>query len=400
MDGPRSRFAWLRILGVTVLALGAAFAVNAMNETGTRAASKFTVQAGGGGRGISVEMFRPKNIFIHAGDSVEFVNPYEEIHTVTFLGDKKTVPELIIPAGPPPKAGPPKLIFNPEAAFPTSGTSYTGAYANSGIIGKGQSFTLSFSTLGTYNFLCILHPGMEGTVQVLDAGTTVPTQAAYDAEAKVQLDRAIAAGEASAKATKTTNTKLANGSTNYGVAVPQSAGLSDVMQFTPVSLDIAVGDSVTWNNNTPVPHTVTYAAGTTPELTVPEPQAGGPPNLVLNPAVLFASQPPVTSFSGAGYVNSGFMGTGPEANAGTSFSLTFSKPGTYLFICVLHADQGMSSIVKVGGGGATGPVTPPSTGEAGLAENRTSIALYGFAAVVAFAFVAGAGVLRVRAAKR
>ena len=107
MLGRTSLFGWMRILGVTVLALGAAFAVNAMNETGTRAASKFTVQAGGGGRGVSVEMFRPKDIFIHAGDSVEFVNPYEEIHTVTFLGDTKA-PELIIPSGPPPKAGPPK----------------------------------------------------------------------------------------------------------------------------------------------------------------------------------------------------------------------------------------------------------------------------------------------------
>jgi plastocyanin len=400
MKGRTSRLGWLRILGVTVLAVGAALAANAMNETGTRAASKFTVQAGGGGKGISVEMFRPKDILIHAGDTVEFVNPYEEIHTVTFLGDTKA-PDLIIPAGPPPKAGPPKLIFNPQVAFPTSQTSYTSGYANSGIIGKGESYSLTFTNLGTYNFLCIVHPGMTGSVQVLDAGTTVPSQAAYDADAKAQLDKSIAAGQASATATKTSNVKNANGSTNYGVTIPQSAGQSDVMQFAPVSLNIAVGDSVSWTNNTAVPHTVTYAAGNVPELAIPEPQPGGPPNLVINPAAVFPSMPPTTSFSGAGYVNSGFLGTGPEATAGTNFSLTFTKAGTYLFICVLHADQGMSQVITVGSGGASGGVTPPSTGDAGLAAtgDSTSMALYGFAAVVALGFVAGAGALRVKAAR-
>jgi plastocyanin len=173
------------------------------------------------------------------------------------------------------------------------------------------------------------------------------------------------------------------------------------MQFAPVSLNVAVGDTVSWVNNTAVPHTVTYAAGTAPELAIPEPQPAGPPNLVINPAVLFPSMPPVTSFSGAGYVNSGFLGTGPEATAGTNFSLTFTKPGTYLFICALHADQGMSSLITVGAGGSTGNVTPPSTGDAGLAasSSSTSLALYGFAAVVALGFVAGAGALRVKAAR-
>jgi plastocyanin len=395
-----SRFGWLRILGVTVLAVGAALAVNAMNETGTKAATKYTVNAGGGGKGISVEMFRPKDIFIHAGDSVQFVNPYEELHTVTFLGDQKE-PELIVPAGAPPKAGPPKLMFNPQVAFPTTQTSYTSGYANSGLLMKGQSYSLTFNNLGTYNFLCILHPGMTGTVQVLDAGTTVPTQAAYDADAKAQLDKGIAAGQASAAAAKTSNSKNANGTTTYGVTIPQSVGQSDVMQFAPVSLNVAVGDTVSWVNNTAVPHTVTYAAGTAPELAIPEPQPAGPPNLVINPAVLFPSMPPVTSFSGAGYVNSGFLGTGPEATAGTNFSLTFTKPGTYLFICALHADQGMSSLITVGAGGSTGNVTPPSTGDAGLAasSSSTSLALYGFAAMVALGFVAGAGALRVKAAR-
>jgi plastocyanin len=382
-----------------VLAVGAAFAINAMNDTGSQAATKYTVNAGGGGRGIAVEMFRPKDILIHAGDTVEWVNPYEEIHTVTFLAAGQKAPDLIVPLGAPPKNGPPTLIFNPEVAFPTQGASYTSGYANSGIIGKGQSFALTFPNLGTYNFLCILHPGMVGSVQVLDAGTTVPSQAAYDADAKASLDKAINAGVASAAATKPANTKNTNGTTNFGVAIPASVGQSDVMQFAPVTLNIGLGDSVTWTNSTAVPHTVTYTAGApVPELAVPTPSgAGGPPNLVINPQALFPI-PSQGAFTGTSFVKSGFLGTGPEATAGTTFSLTFNKAGSYLFICALHADQGMTSLITVGstGSGGGGTVSPPSTGEAGLVDQATSTTtlLYAFAVAVSIGLIAGARLLR------
>src|SRR5688572_18085025 len=69
-----------RIFGIGLLAISAAFAANVLTDTDSRAATKVTAYAGGGARGISVEMFRPKDIFIHAGDSIEWVNPYEEIH--------------------------------------------------------------------------------------------------------------------------------------------------------------------------------------------------------------------------------------------------------------------------------------------------------------------------------
>lgn len=397
-----SRPGWLRIFGIGLIAISAAFAANVLTDTESKAATKFTAYAGGGARGISVEMFRPKDIFIHAGDSIEWVNPYEEIHTVTFLGDEEEVPALIVPLGTPPAAGPPKLMFNPKAAFPTQGVSYTGEYANSGIIGKGQTWTQSFNDVGKYEFLCILHPGMVGSVSVLGPGTTVPTQAAYDYDAKVQLDNAVAAGEASANSTRTTNTSRPDGTTNYGVAVPASVGLSDVMRFVPLTLNIGVGDTVTWSNNTFVPHTVTYAAGgAVPELILPEPTAGGPPNLVLNPRVLFPTGAPAASFSGDSYTNSGFFGVGPESTAPPNFALTFTKPGNYLFLCVLHADQGMTSLVTVGGAsGGGGRVSPPSTGDAGLAGGSGLLAVYGLG-IAAIAAIAGAGslVLSFRAQK-
>lgn len=379
----------LRFVGIGVVAAAAVFgATLVLPGSDTKAATKITAFAGGGGKGISVDTFRPKDIFIHPGDSIEWVNPYEEIHTVTFLGDEKETPAFIVPAGPPPAAGPPKLIINPKVSNPTTKASYDGTYANSGVIGKGQTFSLSFNQKGVFEFLCVLHPNMVGAVHVLDEGTTIPTQAALNFDAANQLEKGIAAGLKSVAATKPSTSKNSNGTTTWEVDVPASVGDSSVMQFAPVSLNIGVGDTVTWNNQTFVPHTVTYTAGApVPAFAVPEFGASGPPTIVLAPNVLF----PVNTakdFTGTAYVNSGFYGIGPESTAPPEFSLTFSKPGSYLFICVLHADQGMSSVVQVGaatGGGGT--VRPPSTGDAGLAAGSQPVEAYAALALL------GAGVV-------
>lgn len=381
-----------RLAGLGLLAaIAVAGAAVASTDT-SQAATKYRVQAGGGGKGIAVELFMPRDIFIHAGDTIEWVNPYEEIHTVTFPGASET-PAFIIPAGPPPAGGPPKLIINPQVSNPTTKTSYDGGYANSGVLGKGQTFSLSFPQKGTFNYLCVLHPNMLGTVQVLDEGTTVPSQAALDAEAKRTLDENIAAGLASIAKTKPGSTKNANGTTTWGVDVPPSVGDADVMAFAPTTVSIAAGDTVKWSNRTFVPHTVTYTANQpAPEFVMPEFGAGGPPTLVMNPQVLF----PVNAgpnFAGTSYVNSGFFGVGPESTAPPEFSLTFSKEGSYLFICVLHADQGMTTVVQVGAGsGGGGRVTPPSTGDAGLAAGSQPMTIYvALAAAGAVALVAAGG---------
>jgi plastocyanin len=333
------------------------------------AATSYKVNVGGGARGIAVEAFMPKSISVHEGDTIEFVNPYEEIHTVTFVAGG-SVPELIVPAGPPAAAGPPKLMFNPIVAFPSdeaAAKAFDGSkYANSGIIGKGQAWNVTFAKQGSYKFLCVLHPGMEASVSVVapNVDATTPAKAEFDASA--QLQEWIAAGERSASMVVPGRTANANGTATWQVLNAPSAGQADVMRFIPQRVSVNAGDTVLWRNDTPVPHTITFAGNATPELVIPEPQAGGPPNLVINPQVLFPVKPS-NNYSGSGYVNSGFIGAGPEATGGTNFSLTFTTPGSYLYICVLHADQGMAGVVEVLG---ARPVSPPSTGDGGLVDSE------------------------------
>ena len=380
---------------VALIALTVVAGVRLNDGSDASAAEKFTAYVGGGAGGVAVETFRPATIFVHPGDTVEWVNPYEEIHTVTFVAPGGEVPALIVPLGPPPAAGPPTLIFNPEAAFPTTEAEYDGtAFANSGILNKGDTFALTFPELGSFSYLCILHPGMVGAIQVLRSDVHIPTQAELERDAAAQLARDLAAGEASAASAKASKTANDDGSTTWEVVNAPSAGQADVMRFIPQKVSINLNDTVTWTNETFVPHTVTFSSGAAPpELVLPEPQTAGPPNLVINPAVLFPSGAADGTYDGTGYVNSGFDGAGPESQIGTTFSLKFTKPGTYLYICVLHADQGMAGVIEVS---ATSGITPPSTGDAGLASGRAST-WAGLVVIAAAALLSGAALLRRRA---
>ncbi len=380
---------FFKLLVVPLLVVGVAAMAR---DSASSAATQYTNQVGGGKNSVSVEEFRPRVIFVNQGDTVQFVNNYEEIHTVTFLAGK-TAPDLIIPAADSPKSGPPKLVFNPQAALPVpqspSATFDGTAFEGSGILNKGDSWTVTFTTLGTFPFLCLVHPGMTGSLEVLPPGVHVPTQAQRDYEAQGQLDAGLAKGEQAAAAVVTGKTANANGSSTWAVQTGPSVGQVDVLRFIPAQLNVGVGDTVNWTNNTGVPHTVSFLSGTPDQdLVLPQPQPGGPPQLLVNPQVLFPTKPS-QNYDGTGFFNSGFITTDPAlSTGGTSFSLTFTKAGTYTYLCFLHDDQGMVGTVVVGP--STG-VRPPSTGDGGLATGPASLRghtrayMMALAAMLAFA---------------
>lgn len=102
-------------------------------------------------------------------------------------------------------------------------------------------------------------------------------------------------------------------------ARPAAAATKNVMiqnyAFTPASLTIAVGDTVTWTNMDTAPHTVTVSSG----------------------PVKFAS---------------------PTLQKGETFTYTFTAPGTYSYYCAVHPDMMAKVIVTGSGSSPTPPVTP------------------------------------------
>jgi plastocyanin len=119
---------------------------------------------------------------------------------------------------------------------------------------------------------------------------------------------------------------------------------TNVMAFFPATLHIHVGDTVVWKQNTHEIHTVTFLAGAAmPGLLVPTPSGFNPAGLMLNPQVAFPAAPQGGQYDGSTYANSGIMSTDPGQP--TQFSLTFTKAGTFPYVCVVHGMMMSGSVV-------------------------------------------------------
>lgn len=343
----------------------------------------YTVNVGGGGSGIAANGFFPSSIVIHKGDTIRFTNPYEELHTTTFLPPGGAPSPVLIPD----PSGSPGFVLNPVVANPTdpgavATTLDPTQYYNSGLMFKGSSVDIVFNTLsengpgvtspnpdaGAFTFICQLHPGMTLKVKVVQATPTTGLLSPADvAKAGVtERDAIIAQGQAIAKDARLTKTTSGSGAATWNLLAGQTQGRADVMQFLPQGpVNINVGDTVKWTSVVDTPHTVTFLSGAAaPGLVVP---SGG--NLAINPAVALPAGGP--TYDGTGIANSGIMDRSGQVPGGSSYSLTFTKPGTYTYICLLHADQGMAGTIVVAGAStapppstrpATAPITAPNTG--------------------------------------
>jgi len=119
-----------------------------------------------------------------------------------------------------------------------------------------------------------------------------------------------------------------------------------VMSFFPETLKIHVGDTVLWKQNTHEIHTVTFLAGEAmPEVIVPIP-GGQPGEVMINPHVAFPTVPQNGLYDGSTFANSGIMSTDPGQPQ--QFALTFTKEGTFTFVCVVHGMMMSGKIEVVG----------------------------------------------------
>jgi plastocyanin len=150
--------------GNRLLAAGRALAGRTVGVTHASGRTQATLGTGAGlgdNGSLAIMRFLPSEIVIHAGGTVEWTNRDPETpHTVTFGNE---------PAG------------GPFGAFAPSGAAVPGHAtldrpdqdANSGFVGAGlpfgTTFSATFTTAGTYHFICVLHDdvGMTGTVVVL-----------------------------------------------------------------------------------------------------------------------------------------------------------------------------------------------------------------------------------------
>ncbi|NQW22555.1 MAG: SMP-30/gluconolactonase/LRE family protein [SAR202 cluster bacterium] len=325
-------------------------------------AREVTILAGGGEDTVLLNAFLARDITVRAGDTVTWnLGHPDEVHTVSFLSGGARIPDVIPVEG----GAPTDLQLNPAVAFPTRfpGTPVE-SYDGTGIINSGMMsnapggpdappnnvMSVVMTTEGTYDYVCLLHPQMIGTVTVVaDNAANVESQAEIDARAgaeeaalRAQIDGVRAAGA------MIRSEAGPNGTTTWHVQVGPAGFDSqlELYEFLASDLTIQEGDSVVFSSAAPSIHTVTFHPGQPqPEFVIPDFSQPGPPVLKANPLGAFPVKPS-GEFDGTGYWNSGIMSAvgGP---GGTAFTMTFSKAGSYDYICAIHQTLGMEANITV-----------------------------------------------------
>ena len=113
-----------------------------------------------------------------------------------------------------------------------------------------------------------------------------------------------------------------------GVAIEAACTSGSIYCYAPASLTMAAGSPVTWTNQTPAPHTVTRCDASCPAGTGDTGAAGGP--------------------------------SSSQLGQGGQYSFTFTRPGTYVYYCMVHGYSVMHASVTVTGSAPTAPpATPP-----------------------------------------
>ena len=302
------------------------------------AASNWTVIVGGETPDNSVYAngFFPQALTIHTGDTVTW--QFAGFHNVSFLSGA-AAPAFAVKDGN-------DYVANPQVFLPVGGSTYDGT----GFLGSGVppsekpfSYALTFTKAGHYEYACTLHPGMTGVVNVTDGGITETPEAAL-ARGKTEQAASLAAGT---KAFQGLDPQSAGTHVIVPLIGDKQARFS-LLRFTRDPLVVATGTTVTWTIEDPFEvHTVTFAGDRKlPEFFTPQPQPGGAPKLLIDSVALTPTQ--TTSYDGTGWVNSGLLGApGAPGNPPSSFSLTFTKPGRYVYWCLVHDHEGQQGVVIV-----------------------------------------------------
>jgi plastocyanin len=324
----------------------------------------------------------PKTVMVHPGDSVAIHGNWTgEPHSVTMgtLVEKGLAAAAHAkPNGPPPKAYaalpqmlpqgpgdavqaaarpcyltsgvPPKNPATPCKQATQPAFDGTQSYYSSGWIKPGETWKLQLSSNikpGTYRYYCDLHGAdMSGSIVVVPRSQSIPSQSQVDAKGRAELQAMTQKAQPAYAAAKAGRYPVHGNLA--GVVSPRAQQVS-INEFVSSTVHSKVGSPVSWTFLGA--HTLTFGGpeNEQPVLTsAPDgsvhlrksdiapaggpgapPPSSGPPSAQPKPVVVRAG-----SYSGSGLHSSGLVLSFPPQL--TRYTLTFTKPGTYKFDCLLH----------------------------------------------------------------
>lgn len=275
---------------------------------------RFTGKPIDGGRIWSYTDFFPRDVTIHSGDTLDFQTPPNEFHVVAVTQNgpalRASLPIFLPDLDDPPAvgSGAPKALFGPGVGVlfssPTCGVELAGQpncafdgsnAAIAGAIGGAHikkllqvmtqfkkatpatfNGTVDWNVTvnaapGDYDYLCLLHPKMNGKLHVVASGAATTTQGTINAQSLRQFAADKAEGQAQYSADNTPSfTPVAGHKVWNGHAGDNTAdGHVSFFEMMPRNLNLAVGDSVhwTWGADSEI-HTVSFP---TDSLNLPPP---------------------------------------------------------------------------------------------------------------------------------
>ena len=279
----------------------------------------------------------PGSLAVSPGDSVKFRNRSTEApHTVSFgiKADRSNQPPILTDAGENVAVFGPCVADESTAKLTTCDGERLPAFDGDGFWNSGvlqpkpapkragdKSVTLKIAKHidpGEYGFVCILHPLMNGTLRVVadEADRTKP------ADARKSGREAIDAAAASAKKLETPTVQHLEPNISV-VAAGWGDRVTAVNRYAPPRIEVEAGSRVRWEIGSPYePHTITFDS----PFDVGDPRGFEPGGVASG-----------EDYDG-GFANSGIIGPTGSPFEG-NFELTFTEPGTYEYICLLHEGQ-------------------------------------------------------------
>jgi plastocyanin len=210
---------------------------------------------------------------------------------------------------------------------------------------------------GDYDYLCFLHPGMQGRLHVVDGDDSVTSQAANDARSDEQFERDQAQGlaaEAAANVVRFRGGVPGTRTYQVDVSVASPDLHATMLEMLPQHLDLKAGDKVEYHWEAPNEvHTVGFPNGSAlpppfgfdcgatfqnPAAGPPCTEGGQPPELIGDPGL----SPSGTALSSpSALVDSGVLpGRGYHLEPTTQrWSVTTNAStanGGYQYVCTVH----------------------------------------------------------------
>lgn len=204
---------------------------------------------------------------------------------------------------------------------------------------KPHNFAVKFTTPGVYKFYCDVHAGMLGYVVVKAKGKPVPS-AAQDA-AELQAEERHYATEARTVA----GTKVPRDQVSLGAS---GAGGLEVFAMFPATLRVKKGTTVRFSVSKDSREAHTASFGPAPYLKQLSDSFKGPAPAAdaLYPSDPFGHIVLTPTSHGNGFASTGPLDRDSSTPLPSGAGITFTHPGTYHFICLIHPFMHGTIVVK------------------------------------------------------